>query len=250
MKMSASVFHRKVGLNNLDGIVAGEICDNLHHFRVWLYHDNNHISDIKSQTIRYPWSTCPQAGSELEPLAGSALDKSSTAVGRAVDATTQCTHLFDLAGLMMAHAANERPPFEYHCQVSGPDNVGTQATLSRNGEPLLNWQINDGVIEADAPYQGVKLEKRFIQWAEDNLELEEMDAALILRRTLKIAGARFVDLTEFKNAAQLAIPAHCYSLQPQQSEQALSMHDMTIDWEDRTDEMLTMWEEDSDANTS
>ena len=78
--------------------------------------------------------------------------------------------------------------------------------------------------------------------AEQSLKPDEADAALILRRALKVAPARFVDLSAVENAGKLAIPAHCYSLQPHRADQALSMQGMTVDYNNRTDEMLTLWE--------
>ncbi len=237
----SSIFHRKIGLRCLQGIAEGEICDNMHHFRVWLHHDNKQILKTRSQAIRYPWSTCPQAGPELEQLVGMPLDESSAAVGRFTKATLQCTHMFDLAGLMVAHAAHNREPLEYHCQISEAGPGQQLATLTRNGELLLNWRISQGVIEAEPPFQGVALEKQFIQWVEKNLGSEEADAALILRRALKVAPARFVDLSAVGNTGKLSIPAHCYSLQPHRANQALSMQGMTADYSNSTDEMLTLW---------
>ena len=147
-------FHRKIGLRCHTGVVEGEICDNMHHFRVWLHHDGKKVLQTQSEAIRYPWSTCPQAGSELEQLVGMPLDESSTAVGRIADATVNCTHLFDMAGLMVAHAAHRRPPWQYHCEVSEAGADQQLATLTRNRESMLSWRIYQGVIEAEPPFQG------------------------------------------------------------------------------------------------
>ena len=238
---NANTFHRKIGLRCQPGTVEGKICDNMHHFRVWLHHDDKQVLKTRARAIRYPWSTCPQAGPELEQLVGMPLDESSAAVGRVAKATLHCTHLFDMAGLMGAHAAHDRPPWEYHCQVSEAGPGQQRATLTRNGEPLLNWHISQGVIEGEPPFHGVALEKQFIQWAEQNLGFEEVDAALILRRALKIAPARFVNLSAVGNAGNLSIPAHCYSLQPSRSNQALSMQGMTVNY-NNSDDMLKLWE--------
>ena len=243
-----NAFHRKIGLRCRQRLVEGEICDNMHHFRVWLRHDGIKVLEIGAQAIRYPWSTCPQAGTELEELVGMPLDESSTTVGRFAKATQHCTHLFDMAGLMVAHAAHNREPWEYHCRISEAGPGQQLATLTRNGEPLLNWHVNKGVIESEPPYQGVELERQFIQWAEQNLGFEEVDAALILRRALKIASARFVDLSAFEHAGKLSIPAYCYSLQSHRANQARSLKGMTVRYDKRTDEMLTMWELDDGEN--
>lgn len=236
-----NIYHRKIGLRCQPGLVEGELCDNMHHFHVWLHHDDVEVLTIESQAVRYPWSTCPQAGTELEQLVGMPLDKNSTTVGRFAKATLHCTHLFDMVGLMVAHAAHNREPWEYHCRVSEAGAKQQLATLTRNGELMLNWHVSQGVIESEPPYQGVGLEKHFIQWAAQNLGFEELDAALILRRALKIASARFVDLSTFEHAGKLAIPAHCYSLQPHRANQARSLKGMTIDYDNRTDAMLTLW---------
>ena len=64
---------------------------------------------------------------------------------------TPILHLFDMAGLMVAHAAHNRTPWEYHCQISEAGRDQQLATLTRNGEPLLNWHISQGVVEAGSP---------------------------------------------------------------------------------------------------
>lgn len=224
-------FHRKIALKCQPGIVDGEIRDTMHHFRVRLYHDDKNILKTESTAIRYPWSTCPQADSKLEELIGMPLDSNSSTVGRFATATEHCTHIFDLTGLMVAHAAHKRPPWEYYAQVTEAGPGQQQATLSCNGQQILDWRIKHGVIDAQAPYQDVNLQKQFIQWAEQNLNPEQVDAALIMRRTWTIAAARFVDLSVIESAAKLNIPAHCYSLQPVRSKEALPMQGMTVDYD-------------------
>ena len=109
---------------------------------------------ISGTSGRYPWSTCPGALAPLERLAGMPLAAASSAVRRWTEPRAQCTHLLDLAGLAVAHAAAGRVRRGYEVEI--PDRVEgrSHARLRRNGEPLLDFEMERGTIVSPAPFAG------------------------------------------------------------------------------------------------
>src|SRR5207237_10898454 len=111
--------------------VTAELEDDFHHFRVTVAHDGARVTGVRGEGVRYPWSTCPLAAAQLEPLFGMSLSTRSTAVGDVVSARDNCTHMFDLAGLAVAHAARDGDRRQYDITVSDPVGHRRRATLDR-----------------------------------------------------------------------------------------------------------------------
>ena len=115
----ARTYHRKIRLAADGCRITGDLVDDPHHFRVHLEHDGQRVTALQSEAIRYPWTPCPEAARPLQELVGIPLSPRCTAVGEHSRADSQCTHLFDLAGLAVAHAAAGRKLRLYHCVVAG-----------------------------------------------------------------------------------------------------------------------------------
>ena len=190
------------------GRVFAEVQDNPHHFQVTVHHDGERVEALETSSPRHPWTSCPGASEPLQRLGGMALAPRATAVGAVTDARAQCTHMFDLAGLAVAHAhahvTQGRERRAYACSVGADRSSGhTVAELSRDGEPMLRWQIDGEVILEPPRYAGVHLHARFMAWAEANLDVEEAEAALVLRRACFVAPSRFFDLDTVERATEL-----------------------------------------------
>src|SRR5258708_28044983 len=99
------VFYRFIGLTQRDSQVRAVIEDDYHHFRISLWHAQGKVAAIEARAFRFPWDICPQATGEIQSLKGTPLDANLVAVSRLHDARTHCTHLFDLAGLMISATA-------------------------------------------------------------------------------------------------------------------------------------------------
>lgn len=201
-------YRRFIRLRAEPGKVFAEVEDNPHHFRVTLGHDGRHLQTIDSEAPRHPWTSCPGAGEPLRRLVGMSLSPHATAVGAVADARSQCTHMFDLAGLAVAHAyahvEHGRERRDYACLVRADRESGhTVAELKRDGEPCLTWRVDGEVILEPSPYTGVHLHARFMAWAEAALDLETAEAALVLRRACFVAPSRFFDLDTVDRASQL-----------------------------------------------
>ena len=98
------VYRRRIRLTSpVKGRVAAEMEDDFHHFGVELEHDGERVTAIQGSAARFPWTTCPAAAVELQGLVGAPLATRSTAIADHIPARQNCTHMYDLAGLALAH---------------------------------------------------------------------------------------------------------------------------------------------------
>ena len=67
------------------------------YFKVTLHHDGERVVEVGSEALRWPWTTCPDAGVPLRALAGMPLSPRCLAAGDWAPPRMNCTHLFDLA---------------------------------------------------------------------------------------------------------------------------------------------------------
>jgi hypothetical protein len=181
--------------------VEADLEDDFHRFWVRLEHDDRQVVRISGTSGRYPWSTCPGALAPLERLAGMPLAAASSAVRRWTEPRAQCTHLLDLAGLAVAHAAAGRVRRGYEVEI--PDRVEgrSHARLRRDSVALLEFEIEHGAIVSPEPFAGqASFGGGFGRWAEANLEPDLAEAAIVLQRACGIAMGRQWDMDQVPGA--------------------------------------------------
>lgn len=181
---------------------------------------------------RFPWTSCPTAVSPLQALVGMALSSRATAAGDHTDARMNCTHLFDLAGLAVAHAGAGRSVRQYDATVPDRRDGRTRAVLLRDGEPCLAWDISGRTIEGPPPFAGVALRRSFLAWATSALDEDTAEAAMVLRRACDISYGRGVDLDGIACADELRdlMLGTCHTFQPGTIETALRVTGSTRDF--------------------
>jgi hypothetical protein len=240
--------HRQIDLRHQGtGLVVAWIEDDFHHFGVSLEHDGQHITDIRMAAPRTPWVTCPGAAEPLRALIGKPLLTRASDIGQLLDMRQQCTHVFDLTGLAMAHAAQQRPDRRYLAIVDDREVLGwngrrpllgpTQAILRCNGREVLHWHIDKGRIVAPASCANQSLLEGFRAWSE-SLELDQAEYATIMRRAQLIAGGRTIDHDQHESAGAYVDDALCYSFQPERSHVAWRNKGSTLDYANDIDGML------------
>lgn len=226
-----SVFRRRVDIFAPPDTGVGEVRaaleDDFHHFRVWLCHHEGQVTAIGGEALRYPYSLCPQACDQLQQLVGMRLDRIAHSVTRQTDASHQCTHLLDLAGLAVAAAARGTHQRRYEINVGQRIASRTRATLIRDGNEDLTWEVNGTLIEGPSPYCGINLREGMARWALSALNEEAAEAALLLRRCTLISMGRAFNLDAQIHASSTS---RCYSQQPERAEQALRMKGSTLDF--------------------
>jgi hypothetical protein len=198
------------------GRVVADLEDDFHHFTVTLGHDGERVTAVEGGAHRYPWTTCPGAVVPLREVAGATLSLDANALTATVDPRRNCTHLFDLASLAVAHAARGTSARRYEISVADRDQGRTVATLDRDGEPCLRWEVQGTRVVGPAPYADVPLRGGFLAWASANLDTEEAEAAVVLRRACDISMGRMMDLDAIERADELAeiMTGTCHTFQP------------------------------------
>lgn len=102
----------------------------------------------------------------------------------------------------------------------------------------MTWRFRDGVIEGPPPFEGVALQRRFIQWAEENLESDQAEAAILMRRACFVSPVRFVDTTQWKVATDVGNGPVCFTFQPERAPTALRVQGSYVECEGDSDRLL------------
>ncbi|MDB5982102.1 MAG: hypothetical protein JWQ69_3117 [Pseudomonas sp.] len=230
---------RTVRISARQGEVRAAIEDDFHHFRVTLYHDAETVTGVEGETLRRPWSTCLEAAGQLSRLVGMALSTCASSVAQHTDRQFQCTHLFDLAGLAVAVATRGTSSLRYDMRVNDSVDGERAASISRNGQVVLEWMLHQTRIVSPSSYLDRDLRLNFADWAQQSLPEDESEAALALRRAVFISNGRKVDLDRLSHPPATA---GCFTLQPDRALQAVRMVGSTFDFSHRA-EMLTQSDE-------
>lgn len=239
------IFRRQIDLKAWDErTVVGWLEDESHHFGITLIHDGTRVRDLRVATPRHPWSTCADAGTPLRALIGQPLVHRCSAIGTLLDMQLQCTHLFDLTGLALAHAHARRHHRRYHGIVQPladliPDApaAALRATLLRDGSEVLAWNLVDDTITAPAPYTGRSIFHGFREWS-DTLEVDAAEKALVLRRVAFVAGGRRIDLKRARVAADMDPGPVCHTFQPEFRGISVRIRDAQLRFDDCPESML------------
>ena len=199
--------------------VWGAMEDEMHHFELELSHDGEKVVDVHGWAVRWPWGPCFDSPTALAALIGCPLSQQASMVGGFTVAREQCTHQFDLAVFVIAHAhrltlggAARR---EYLTVVPDWLLPPFGAYLWRDRLPLLSWLTDGATVLGPDPFRGVPLRSRFIEWCEASLDADLAEAAQMLRRGVWISPARRIDLEACDEATESSItPGVCYTTQP------------------------------------
>jgi DUF2889 family protein len=239
------IYRRQIDLRSPDErTVVGWLEDESHHFGITLVHDGERITDVRAAAPRHPWTTCPGAAEPLRSLVGLPLTPRCAALGSVVDMRLQCTHLFDLASLAIAHAHARREHRRYHGTVAPASDPGAQsgrlrATLYCDGRQVLFWELDDDRIVAPSPYAGRTIYHGFRPWT-DTLDVEEAEHALVLRRVAFVSNGRKIRIEHLRNAAELGQDAVCHSFRPGVREIAVPVPNSRRRYDDAEHRMLAL----------
>ena len=226
-------------------VVEAALEDDFHHFTVTLRHDGSHVVAMEGGAQRWPWSTCPQAAGPLHALEGMPLSPRCLAVGEHANPKLNCTHMFDLAGLAVAHAARGGPvgtARQYDVEIPNGAQFGGEADVrvSRDGELLQTWTLDGRSCVSPPPFSDVPWRGGFLRWADATFEPEESEAVIVLRRACDIGMGRGMDLDQYDTAKPLEpiMLGICFTMQPENIRVALRNKDSVRDFDDNPDALL------------
>jgi hypothetical protein len=235
-------YRRRIRLLSVSpGVVEAGLEDDFHHFALTLRHDGAHVLEVAGRSVRWPWTTCADAVVPLRQLEGMELSPRCTAVAGAADPRANCTHLFDLAGLAVAHAARGTARRQYDAEIPRLVDGRSRVQLSRDGEPLLQWQLVNGAVVDAPPYSDVPWTGGFMKWADSTLDPETAEAAIVLRRACTIGSGRGMDLDLYDRADDVGhgMATICFTMQPGRSQVALRMKGSVRDFAARPETLLS-----------
>jgi hypothetical protein len=235
------IYRRRILLVAADGRVVGDMEDDFHRYGIEIEHDGERVDAVRGRAYRYPWTECGHVFGPLQAFRGKPLSTSLAAAARGANPRENCTHLFDLAVLAIAHAAAGRARRQYDIAV--PDRVdgATRATLERDGERLLAWDLRGSEISDPPPYAGRELRGPDVpRWAEAELDPDTAEATLVLRRGVVIANGRLGNFEAAPDASVLLSWAKnsCHSFTPGIAEKALRVPGTTRDFTLHPDRLL------------
>ncbi|MCP4067193.1 MAG: DUF2889 domain-containing protein, partial [Phycisphaeraceae bacterium] len=166
-----AIYRREMNVHATDDGALGELVDDFHHFRARVKCDGDRVLEVVAESLRPPWSTCVEAERLLEHLEGMPLAPSLRAAGQYTPSRMQCTHMFDAAALAIARLGSGTGGVTYSIAI--PDRVDgrTHATIERDGELLLEWDLVKNEIVGSEPFSGQQIVgHQFAAWAEASLD--------------------------------------------------------------------------------
>ncbi len=235
------IFRRRFRLQGEPRRVVADMEDDFHRFHVELDHDGERVTEIRGEAHRYPWTECPGATLPLRELIGLPLSPHVTAAAAFTNPRANCTHLFDVASLAVTHASRNGQQRQYDIAVPDRDEGRTRATLHRDAEPLLAWDVSGTKIEGPPPYTGVELRgSQFIRWAEAEFDPELAEAVIALRRASFIAIGRSRDLDDAPSADSYMrlTKGSCHTFTPGIAERAMRVKGTTYEFTDAPERLL------------
>ncbi|NKI16586.1 DUF2889 domain-containing protein [Spongiibacter sp. KMU-166] len=249
-KTETGTARRMIDLRRWDAhTVVGWLEDDFHHFGVTLTHSGDRITGVSATAQRYPWTTCAFAPESLTPLTGQTMLPRCSDIGGMIPMRQQCTHIFDLAGLVMAHAVRGNDHRRYQTITESREILGwkdhksplfgpTTITLLQDNAEVMAWHCESGAITDRESGHQQALGRGFRQWTE-SLPMDKAEHATVLRRALLVSGGRSMVHDRYPNAAAMDQPELCYSFQQERRDQALRMSGATRDYANEPERMLS-----------
>jgi hypothetical protein len=241
--MAIPTYRRRIRITTAPGKARADIEDDAHRYGVALLHDGNKVTAIRGEGLRTPWTLCIDAAKLVDRLIGMPLTADPAAIYKYTDGTQQCTHAFDVAGLAIAHAYRGTPQRQYDIDVPYPVlsyDLPKTVTLYRDGQLVLQWTVEGGVVTSPPRYAGQDL-AGILRWARTTLpDPDDYEAVVVARRATHISGVKTTDLDQRQSAGEGGSSmGRCWVFQPERAYVAWRIKGNTRDFSEGTDQMLS-----------
>lgn len=223
---------------------VGELEDDFHHFSFAIDHGGGVVDSVRAAGLRHPWDVCAEADEPIRAVIGTAVRDEPTVLSH-LDARVNCTHLFDLAGLVVAHGGRPDPERHFDAEVTDPDAGGHRtARLWVDGELRLDWRLVHREVVGPERWAGIPLWKGFLAWALEALDGPTAEAAMVLRRAIDISRGRVDDLDGYGTNAELAhvLDGICHAYTPANRERGVRLTGSARDFADTPELLLADFE--------
>jgi hypothetical protein len=235
------IFRRRIALVNYQYQVNVELEDCNHAFRLQLFHDGAHVTDIQANALRYPLSVCSGAADALAIFISRPLIATRQKLRQLDDHRQQCSHLHDMLGLAMAQALRNSKKRVYDITLDDFDGPETNAKVLCDGKLVHDWRITTDSLVAPARFNGKPLFKGFAQWANTAFNDDELEAAFVIQMGAFVAKGRQYDIDGMagETVAPTRIPlGSCYAYQEQRVGQAIRCADSSRDFTENPEQLL------------
>ncbi|MCY4427582.1 MAG: DUF2889 domain-containing protein [Halieaceae bacterium] len=236
-------YRRRIGLKAGPGHVVGELEDDCHGFRLRLEHDGAKVTGITGETPRIPMNTCSGALRPLRELIGLPLNMPAPEIVGSVDPRSNCTHLYDLALLAMAHVGWDKPSRIYDVVVDDQPGGGrpARAEVFLDGESMVRWEVCWTSIVTPAELRGKPIMQGFSAWANQHFHGLEKEAAFVLSKGIFVGMSRRYDMSKIGGMPalyQASMMGVCYSYSEGVVERAVRLSGSVRDFSRHPEQLL------------
>ncbi|WP_101757880.1 DUF2889 domain-containing protein [Oceanicoccus sp. KOV_DT_Chl] len=235
------VFRRRVRLSGQAGKVVAELEDCCHGFRSVVYHDGQQVTDIQAEALRIPLTTCTGAVEPIKALIGTDLNSSTLDIHRQVSINANCTHIYDLTLLAIAHCRRGNTERIYDVAVEDEAGTTSEATVHLNQQLIHKWQTKDFAVLEPQAIAGKPMMKGFTLWANDTFDGDDREAAFVLQKGYFVAQARIYDMDKLDGVAAVnneTMLGVCYSYSADVVGNAFRTSKTTRDFTDTPEQLL------------
>ncbi len=236
-------YRRRIRLSASADCVVAELEDDCHGFRIELQHDGHMVTGLSGDTLRIPMNTCAGALGPLQDLIGIALDTAAPAIVEQVNPRSNCTHLYDLALLAMAHPAWGQAVRTYDVEFEDMPREGgpARAEVFLDGQSLLRWQLDWTTIVEPAELSGKPVLRGFSAWANSYFTGLTKEAAFVLSKGVFVGLSRMYDMSNIGGQSAMdhsPMLGVCYSYAVGVVEEAIRNHNSVRDFTDKPEQLL------------
>lgn len=223
-------FQRRIQLFPAPGRIVAGLEDNLHRFAMEFSHNGRDVTDLRTRTERYPWTTCADAAAFLrEQIVGKRLDELAE-----LNCFEHCTHLFELAILCAAHS-NDTAPTQYDLYVEDWAGDRTRVLLQIDGRRVLDLQVKGQVVDTPGEWFGRNL-VQFSQWCK-GLDAASAETAMLVGRAIYVSLGRASAVVERASDRGSRVLGVCFSYQPQRVQEAIRMPHSRREFSDSSNQL-------------
>jgi hypothetical protein len=240
-RYGSGVFRRRILLRKRPERVLCELEDYCHGFRVIVHHDGSAITDIDATTIRAPVDICFGARSVIKALVGQPLTSSRQSLAEVSHPTQNCTHIYDLTVLALAHVGRSAEQRQYDIEVDDEKDGILDARAYLDHALVHRWLVRDDEIETPDVLAGVSVVKRTGRWIAANFDGDHAEAAAMLIRGLLVAGARRWDLSTQDGVSSAEFgpgTGVCYTYSEERVHNGRRVSNSIRDFSDSPDDLL------------
>ncbi|MBC2669535.1 DUF2889 domain-containing protein [Novosphingobium piscinae] len=184
------VFRRRIAYERKACGAQISLLDEYHDMAMAIVLAEGVISDVRARMDRYPKTSCQGAMAALGMLKA---QPAAAALGSlsALDRSSHCTHLVDLARLCLGWLLRDEPDAVIEVALTDRDPGGCQRLdVRKNGTVVVAWVLQDEILAEPRAYQGQSLFGGFSRWVTEQFDAAEAELWRIAQMAVFVARGR------------------------------------------------------------